>query len=117
MYRMNSLPFGFGTSASERPSRELARRRLFRVDGKVGRDRDFLSAGCKCNGAFQAGRPRGCEQLLRVSTDARGTRGRQADVENAVRAARNAVFATTSGFNPRRVEDRYNIAHDVFFLM
>src|SRR5271165_7553853 len=56
----------------------------FSLDGWANRDNDLALAGCKRDGAFEAGRPGGRKQLLGIGADARGAGGCKPDVEKAV---------------------------------
>ena len=48
----------------------------FGIDGQVRWQRYLLLASYKPNRTFEAGRPAGSEQLLRIGTDVRRARGR-----------------------------------------
>src|SRR5260370_13905327 len=47
----------------------------FSLDGQANRENDLSLAGCKRDGAFEAGRPGSRKQLLRIGADARGAGG------------------------------------------
>jgi len=47
----------------------------FGLDDQANRENDLPLAGCKRDGAFEAGRPGGRKQLLRIGADARGAGG------------------------------------------
>ena len=47
----------------------------FGRDGQANRENDLPLAGRKRDGAFEAGRPGGRKQLLRIGADARGAGG------------------------------------------
>ena len=50
----------------------------FGRDGEANRENDLPLARRKCDGAFEAGRPGGRKELLRIGADARGAGGLQA---------------------------------------
>src|SRR5437660_12617002 len=73
------------------------------VDGNIGH-RHLALASCEPDRAFEACRPAGRKKLFRIGADTRRAGRRNLDIEPAVGAARNAIFAAADGVGFRRVD-------------
>jgi hypothetical protein len=79
------------------------------VPQEPSRSRDLRFAGDKPDCWQEAGRPTGCQQLLRVRTGARGTGTRQLNVEMTIVAARGTAVSATGGVAVYRTFSRWAI--------
>jgi hypothetical protein len=86
----------------------------FGIDGGAGRQGEILVLGGPPHGAYEAGRPAGGEELLRIGTRAVAARRGQLDVETAIVALRGAV-AAAGGVRLTGIENFFDLVHDVSF--
>src|SRR6185295_10628683 len=83
----------------------------FGIDGDVTGKRDPLLLRDQPNGAFEAGRPAGREELFGIRARARRAGRRQPDVELSVGTARDAGLTASAGMGHGRVEDLGSRTH------
>jgi hypothetical protein len=86
----------------------------FGIDGSAGRQGEILVLGGSPHGAYEAGRPAGGEELLRVGTSCMAARRRQLDIETAIVALRGAI-AAAGGVRLTGIENFVDPVHDVSF--